>query len=85
MKVVPLKPNLEKIMESFISAQTYENKKFLNQNIHVNELVTQLETKVDQIITHNKILETQISHVAQTQAPQTTPGGKFPRQPQPNP
>ncbi|XP_058753017.1 uncharacterized protein LOC131626203 [Vicia villosa] len=31
------------------------------------------------------MLETQISQVAQTQATQTTPGGKFPRQTQPNP
>ncbi|XP_058765419.1 uncharacterized protein LOC131638904 [Vicia villosa] len=31
------------------------------------------------------MLETQISQVAQTQAAQTTPGGKFPGQTQPNP
>ena len=75
MQVVPQKSNLEKIMESFISGQTQQNKEFLNQNIHVNELIMQLGTKVDQIITHNKMLETQISQVAQNQAPQTTPGG----------
>ena len=85
MQVVAPKPNLEKIMENFISAQTQQNKEFLNQNIHVNELITQLGTKVDQIITHNKMLETQISQIAQTQAPQTTHGGQFPGQPQPNP
>jgi len=72
-------------MENFISGQTQQNKEFLNQNIHVNELITQLGTKVDPIITHNKMLETQISQVAQNQAPQTTPGGQFPRQPQLNP
>ena len=69
------KPNLEKIMENFISAQIQQNKGFLNQNIHVNELIMQLGTKVDQIIMHNKMLETHISQIAQTQAPQTTPGG----------
>jgi hypothetical protein len=53
MQVVPQKSNLEKIMENFISGQTQQNKEFLNQNIHVNELIMQLGTKVDQIITHN--------------------------------
>lgn len=71
-------------MENFISAQTQQNKEFLNQDIHVNELFTQVGTKVDSIITHNKMLETQISQIAQ-QVPQATPGGQFPGQPQPNP
>ena len=31
------------------------------------------------------MLETQISQVALNQAPQTTPGGQFPGQPQQNP
>ena len=61
MQAMEPKPNLEKLMENFISAQTQQNKEFLNQNIHVNELITQLGTKVNQIITHNKILETHIS------------------------
>ncbi|XP_050877733.1 uncharacterized protein LOC127081527 [Lathyrus oleraceus] len=84
MQVVPQKPNLEKIMENFISAQTQQNKEFLNEDIPVNELITQLGTKVDSIITHNKMLETQISQIAQ-QVPQATPGGQFLGQPQPNP
>ena len=66
MQAVPPKPNLEKIMDNFISAQTQQNKEFLNHNIHINELITQLGTMVDQIVTHNKMLETQISQVAQT-------------------
>ncbi|XP_050888926.1 uncharacterized protein LOC127094100 [Lathyrus oleraceus] len=45
MQVVPQKPNLEKIMESFISSQIQQNKEFLNQDIHINELITQLGTK----------------------------------------
>ncbi|XP_050897481.1 uncharacterized protein LOC127104339 [Lathyrus oleraceus] len=72
-------------MKNFILAQTKQNKEFLNQDIHVNELMTQLGTKVDSIITHNKILETQTSQIAQQQAPKATPGGQFPGQPQPNP
>ena len=58
MQVVLPKPNLEKIMENFISSKTQQNKEFMNQNIHVNELITQLGTKVDQIVTHNKMLKT---------------------------
>lgn len=72
-------------MENFILAQTQQNKEFLNQVIHINELIKQLGTKVDSIITRNKMLETQISPIAQQQAPQVLPGGQFPRQPQPNP
>ncbi|XP_050895183.1 uncharacterized protein LOC127101783 [Lathyrus oleraceus] len=82
--VVPQKLNLEKIMENFFSAQTQQNKEFLNQDIHVNELIKQLGTKVDSIITHNKMLETQISQIKQ-QSPQATPGGQISGQPQPNP
>lgn len=37
----------------------------MNQNIHINELITQLGNKVDYMVTHNNILETQISIVAQ--------------------
>ena len=85
MQDVPPKPSLEKIVENFITAQAQQNKEFLNQNIHVNEMITQLGTKVDQIVTHNKMLETQISQVALKQAPETTPGGQFPGQAQQNP
>ncbi|XP_050895594.1 uncharacterized protein LOC127102238 [Lathyrus oleraceus] len=73
------------MVESFITAQNQQNKEFMNQNIHINGLITQLGTKLDSVITHNKMLETQISQVAQQQATQTTPGGQFPGQPQPNP
>jgi hypothetical protein len=59
--------------------------KFLNQNIHTNELVKQLATKVEALATHNKMLETQISQVAQQQAALAAPAGTFPGQPEPNP
>ncbi|XP_050875013.1 uncharacterized protein LOC127078615 [Lathyrus oleraceus] len=72
-------------MESFISAQTQQNKEFLNQDIHINELIKQLGTKVYSMITHNKMLEIQTLQIAQQQAPQATPEGQFPGQPQPNP
>ncbi|XP_050908936.1 uncharacterized protein LOC127122679 [Lathyrus oleraceus] len=73
------------MVESFITAQNQQNKEFVNQNIHINGLITQLGTKIDYVITHNKILETHISQVAQQKDTKTTPGGQFPGQPQPNP
>lgn len=45
----------------------------------------QLSNKFDVIATHNKMLETQISLVAQQQAAVAAPTGAFPGQPQPNP
>lgn len=65
-------------MEDFITTQTKQNIEFMNQNIHINELITQLGNKVDSVVTHNKMLETQISQVAQQQATQATPEGLFP-------
>jgi hypothetical protein len=81
----PIKSNLELMIENFISTQTQQNKEFMNQNIHTNELVKHLANKVDAIATHNKMLETQISQVAQQQAAFAAPAGTFPGQPQPNP
>ncbi|XP_058759887.1 uncharacterized protein LOC131633190 [Vicia villosa] len=82
---VPRKSNLKIVMENFIATQTLTNKDFINQNVHTNEQIKQLATKVDALATHNKILETQISQVAQQQAPTAAPAGTFPGQPQPNP
>jgi len=39
-------------------AQTQQNKEFMNQNVHTNELIKQLAHKVDSMATHNKMLET---------------------------
>ena len=72
-------------MENFIATQAQTNKEFLNQNIHTSEQIKQLVNKVDALATHNKMLETQISQVAQQQAPTAAPAGTFPGQPQPNP
>lgn len=40
---------------------------------------------MDALATHNKMLETQISQVAQQQATTIIAAGTFPSQPQPNP
>lgn len=61
----PRKSNLELMMENFVASQTQQNKEFMNQNVHTSKLVKQLATKVDALDTHNKMLETQISQVAQ--------------------
>ena len=81
----PRKSNLEIMMENFIATQAQTNKDFLNQNIHTSEQIKQLANKVDALATHNKMLETQISQVAQQQAPTAASAGTFPGQPQPNP
>lgn len=81
----PRKSNLELMMENFVASQTQKNKEFMNQNVHTLELVKQLATKVDALDTHNKMLETQISQVAQQQATTAAPTRVFPGQPQPNP
>jgi hypothetical protein len=74
-----------KMMENFIAAQAQTNKDFLNQNIHTSEQIKKLTSKLDVLATHNRMLETQISQVAQQQASTSAPAGIFPSQPQPNP
>jgi hypothetical protein len=73
------------MMKNFVAYQTQQNKEFMNQNVHTSELVKQLATKVDALATHNKMLETQISQVAQQQETTADPAETFPSQPQPNP
>ena len=82
---IPKKSNLEILMENFIANQAQQNKEFLNQNVHTGEQLKLLANKVDALATHNKMLETQISQVAQHQASSAAPAGTFPGQPQPNP
>lgn len=72
-------------MKNFVASQTQQNKEFMNQNIHNNELVKQLANKANALATHNKMLETQISQVAQQEAATAFSAGIFPGQPQPNP
>ncbi|KAK2410400.1 hypothetical protein QL285_045765 [Trifolium repens] len=81
----PNQSNLEMMMENFIAAQAQTNKDFLNQNIHTSEQIKKLTSKLDVLATHNRMLETQISQVAQQQASTSAPAGIFPGQPQPNP
>ncbi|XP_050895739.1 uncharacterized protein LOC127102413 [Lathyrus oleraceus] len=72
-------------MGNFMNAQAQQNKDFTNQNAHTSELMKQMSSKLDVMATHNKMLETQISQVAQQQATIAAPAGAFPGQLQPNP
>lgn len=47
-------------MENFVKTQTRQNKDFKSQNFNTNEELIYLASKVDDMATHNKILETQI-------------------------
>ncbi|XP_045804300.1 uncharacterized protein LOC123897629 [Trifolium pratense] len=81
----PMKSNLELMIENFIAIQTQTNKEVLNQNIHTNEQIKQLTSRLDVLTTHTRMLETQIAQVAQKQASTAAPAGIFPGQPEPNP
>lgn len=67
------KPNLENLIEQFVNQQITINK----QN---EEQLKQLASKLEQIATHNRILETQIAQ--QASSSNTKPLGKLPSQPE---
>ena len=67
------KPTLDNLMEQFVNQQMSINK----QN---EEQFKQLHSKLDQLATHNRILETQIAQQASTS--NTKPLGKLPSQPE---
>ena len=74
---VPQKSNLELLLENFVMGQSKQNQKFINQTGFLNDSLIKLTSKVDYIATHNKILETQISQVAQQVGqPKTNPKAK---------
>src|ERR1051325_3536421 len=55
---IPMKSILELMMENFIASQAQTNKDFLIQHIHTSEQIKQLVNKVDDLATHNTMLET---------------------------
>lgn len=65
--------------------QTRQNEDVKNQNLHTNEVLRQLTSKVYTMATHNKMLETQISQVGQQQASTSALTGTFQGQPKLNP
>ena len=67
------KPNLENLIEQFVNQQIAINK----QN---EEQFKQISSKLKQIVTHNRILETQICQ--QASSSNAKPLGKLPSQPE---
>ena len=53
------------LIENFVLGQTKQNQELKNQTGFLNDSLTKLTSKVDSIVTHNKMLETQISQVVQ--------------------
>lgn len=81
----PKRSNQELMMKNFVMSQTQQNKKFMNQSIHTNELIKQLANKVDSLATHNKLIQTRVSQASQEQEATVAPAGIFPGQLRPNP
>lgn len=52
--VAPQKCNLEMLMENFVMTQTHQYKDYKNQNLHTNDVLRKLASKVDIMATHNK-------------------------------
>jgi len=73
------------LMESYVMNQSKQLQELKNQTGFLNDSLTKLNAKVDSFATHNKMLETQISQVAQQVATSSQAPGVFPRQTEANP
>jgi len=62
---VPQKSSLELLLENYVMGQSKQLQELKNQTGFLNDSLVKLISKVDSIATHNKMLETQISQVAQ--------------------
>jgi len=82
---VPKKSSLELLMESYVMNQSKKLQELKNQTKFSNDSLAKLTSKVDSITTHNKMLETQISKVAQQVATSSQTSGIFPSQTKTNP
>ncbi len=65
--------------------QSNQFQELKNQTGFLNDSLAKLTSKVDSIATHNKMLETQISQVAQQMAASSQTTGIFPNQTETNP
>ena len=59
------KSSLEILVETYFSNQTNEHQELKNRTRLLNDSLAKLTSKVDSIISHNKVLETQISQMTQ--------------------
>jgi outer membrane murein-binding lipoprotein Lpp len=82
---VAQKSNLKILMENYVMNQSKQLQELKNQTGFPNDSLSKLNTKVDSIATHTKILETQISQVAQQVATSSQTPGVFPGQTEANP
>jgi len=57
--------NLELLLENFVLSQQKQNQELKNKIGFLNESLIKSTSKVDSIATHNKILENQVSQVAE--------------------
>jgi len=74
---VPQKSNLEILLEKYVMDQSKQFQELKNQTGFLNDSLVKLTSKVDSIATHTKMLETQISQVAQQVAISSQPPGVF--------
>ncbi|KAJ9555511.1 hypothetical protein OSB04_010125 [Centaurea solstitialis] len=74
----PQRSYLETLLETQIAQQNQKNDYFQNS-------LTQVTTRLEAMSTHNKMLETQITQLAQQIANSVRPQGQLPGQPEPNP
>ncbi|XP_020254122.1 uncharacterized protein LOC109831194 [Asparagus officinalis] len=81
----PQKSNLESLMENFVTSQNKQNEEFRNQNRIMNDAIKNLASKVDSLATHNKMLENQVTQLAQQFNSSSRSLGMFPEQPETNP
>jgi len=77
---VPQKSSLEILLEKCVMDQSKQFQELKNQTGFLNDSVVKLTSKVDSICTHQKLLETQISQVAQQAAASSPTTGIFPCQ-----
>ena len=79
------KSNLEILLENSIANQNKQLQELKNQTGFLNDSLSKLNTKVDSIATHSKMLETQIAQIAQQVATSSQTPGVFPGQTEANP
>jgi len=82
---VPQKSSFELLMEIYVLNQSKQLQELKNQTGIMNDSLAKLTSKVDSIEIHNKMLETQISQVAQQVVVSSQTTGIFTGQTETNP
>jgi len=81
----PQKSSLELLMENYVANQSKQLQELKNQTGFLNDSLAKLSSKVDSNAAHNKMLETQISQVAQQVATSSQTAGILRSQTKTNP